>query len=211
MRNKRKICLVLLYIVVICFLLCLSVTGYIFFSYKEKVVHLSFDDVSECIKNITNDSTSFNSIFDHTFFAELLELHERTGAKFTLYVYEHDDNYNISQFPQKFAHEFNTNKDWLKIGYHAKNPSISKDSISDYTLFTTSFCRVDSILNLRVLGAKSDMLRLHYFFATREEVFFLHKYGVRSLLSADDDRLSYSLSYSQNAKLTKREVFTLGG
>lgn len=163
------------------------------------------------MKALTCDSSKYNSIFDHPFLGELKELHNSTGAKFTLFVYEQDGDYTISKFPDRFAEEFNQSADWLKIGYHAMSPSISRDSIEMKTVFIPSFDRVDSILTTKFKRAKSSIIRLHYFHATQEEVKHLRDKGISTLLAADDDRISYSLSESENSKLIKNETLEKNG
>ena len=187
----------------------ITILPYIMFNGKK--VHLSFDDVSICMKDLVRDSAKYNSIFQQPFLSELQKIHESTGAKFTLYVYENDSDYEISQFPQKFADEFDSNSEWLKIGYHAMSPSISKDSISKSSIFIPSFHRADSILTTKFRHAKSKILRLHYFHATQEEVAFLVSKGITTLLAADDERISYSLSEYENSELISNECFQKNG
>ena len=50
-------------------------------------------------------------------------------------------------------------------------------------------------------GGSSEILRLHYYYATKNEVRLLKDKGITTLLSADDDRISYSLSPHYNKKL----------
>lgn len=185
--------------------------GGTFIAYSGKKVHFSFDDVSICMKELTNDSTKYKSIFDNPFLGELKELHNSTGAKFTLYIYEQDRDYTISDFPDRFAEEFNKNADWLKIGYHAMSPSISRDSIEMASVFIPSFDRVDSILTTKFKCAKSNKIRLHCFHATQDEVNHLRDKGITALLAADDDRISYSLSKMENSELMRKEVLDKNG
>lgn len=176
---------------------------FFFLHYQNKECHISIDDVSISMKDLTENEQRYSSIFDQDLFAWLRCLHNKTGAKFTLYVYEDDNEYSINEFPQKYKEEFEKNSSWLKIGYHAKNPSISKDSIANYEMFVSSFNNVDNNLSNKVGIAKAKIIRLHYFFATTEEVAFLKRRGVTYLLSADDNRISYSLSKSRNDSLCK--------
>lgn len=190
--------------------LCLEI--FFFVHYQNKECHISIDDVSISMKDLTENEVVYTSIFDQDLFAWLRSLHNMTGAKFTLYVYEEDNVYSINEFPKKYKEEFEKNNSWLKIGYHAKNPSISKDSIANYEVFASSFNNVNNILSNKVGIAKAKMIRLHYFFATPEEVALLKRSGVAYLLSADDNRISYSLSKSRNDSLYKNgELITPWG
>ena len=182
-----------------------------YFYYKDKRVHFSFDDVNACMTALVRDSTQYTSIFEHPFLSKLQQLHESSGAKFTLYLYEKDRDYDIGQFPQKFADEFDNNSDWLKVGYHAVSPTISKDSISMASVFIPSFNRVDSILTTKFKSARSETIRLHYFHATQEEVDHLFNNGITTLLAADDERISYSLSEQENSELMCEEYLQKNG
>ena len=141
-------------IIVIFFLSVAFFLGVGFIAYSGKKVHFSFDDVSMCMKELTSDSTKYNSIFDHPFLGELKELHNSTGAKFTLFVYEQDGEYSFIDFPNNFAAEFDKNADWLKVGYHAMNPSITRDSIDMDSVFIPSFDRVDRVLSTKFKKSK---------------------------------------------------------
>ena len=60
--------------------ICFSVALYLFllFHYSGKKVHLSIDDVSICMKELTNDSSEYNSIFEQSFLKTLsAQYHER--------------------------------------------------------------------------------------------------------------------------------------
>lgn len=182
------------------------------FYYKGKTVHLSFDDCYVCLKEQSSNSKKYNSVFEQPFFADLKDMHESTGAKFTLYIYEEVNDFDITQLPDKVCRELNDNSDWLKIGYHAKNPTITKDSIAIYQVFTESYSKVDSVLTAKSLrDGKSSTIRLHFFFATQEETEYLRKHGIKTLLSADDERISYSLSEIENNTLMRQEELVKNG
>ena len=53
-------------------------------------------------------------------------------------------------------------------------------------------------------GGGSKTLRLHYYYANKNEVKFLKDKGIETLLSADDDRISYSLPFHYNQRLINR-------
>jgi len=145
------------------------------------------------------------------FFVELKSLHENTGAKFTLYVYEESQDYNIVDFTSQFSDELKSNSDWLKFGYHAKTPNFVKDSVASIRYFEKSYCCVDSCITHNFGNAKSSILRLHCFFDTPEETEFLRNKGVKCLLSADDDRNSYSLSSEQNQVIKEKGSLDYNG
>ena len=171
-----------------------------FYCYHDKKIHISIDDVWESFNDISRDSLMYNDVFEHPFFCKLKKAHELTGAKFTLYVYENVEDYSIDDIPQKYITQINCEKDWLRVGFHASNDTINRDSIGVFPSFSESFTRVSEKL---AGGAKT--LRLQFYFATPDEVAFLGENGINTLLSADDDRISYSLPANYNDSLIINE------
>ena len=51
-------------------------------AHESKLMHISFDDVYECLYDITVNE--YNSAFENTMLADLKKLHEEYGAVFTL-------------------------------------------------------------------------------------------------------------------------------
>lgn len=189
---------------VICSLLIIFFIPYHYYYHKQ--VHLSIDDVWECFDDLSKDSSSYSSVFEHPFFRELKIAHDLSGAKFTLYVYENVKDYSIDSIPQKYIRQLQGETDWLRVGFHASNDTIDRELIGDYSIFKKSF---DVVNEKFVGGAKS--LRLQYYYATSEEVSFLVNKGITTLLSADDDRISYSLPHSYNESLIGNESLLYKG
>ena len=79
------------------------------------------------------------------------------------------------------------------------------------SVFIPSFDRVDNVLTMKFKKAKSDKIRLHFFHATQEEVDYLYSKGITTLLAADDERISYSLSEQENSELLHEEYFQKNG
>ncbi|MBR1467662.1 MAG: hypothetical protein IJ606_03415 [Bacteroidaceae bacterium] len=177
------------------------------FFLSEKECHLSFDDVSKCMKELTLHRDRYSSIFEEPFLRELKRLHDITGAKFTLYLYERDGGYDIADFPDRFAKEFDKNGSWLKVGYHSKSLDSTLDSIADYKTFVISFNKVDSVLTTKFRSARTHILRLHMYYATTREISHLRSMGITTLLCADDNRISYDLKKKENVLLSQKEYF----
>ena len=89
-----------------------------------KYVHFSFDDVYECLKDITEHVGSYHSVFENDMFAWMKEMHDKYGAVFSLYTFnestEHPE-YDISDLPAAYAEELAACSSWLKFGFHAMN------------------------------------------------------------------------------------------
>lgn len=179
-----------------------------FYWFKNKPIHVSIDDVEICMRDLQENEKRYASVFQQPFLSNLLRLHQQTGAKFTLYTYECSGNYHVGKIHKRFIHEIRKNADWLRFGFHAKEPEFIKDSVARLEYFKEAYASLESS-KLVVGGGKN--LRLHYYYATPEEVAFLKEKGVKVLLSADDDRISYSLSKNINKLLLQKENISYNG
>lgn len=94
---------------------------------------------------------------------------------------------------------------WLRFGYHAKNSSteptiISADEIEREYHLTSSELE-------RITGSMTHTLRLSMFHGNREALERLRKLGVKVLLTADDDRLSYYLDEESSKYIADHDSY----
>lgn len=197
------------------FALSLLIYGIYFFHpflRTGKVAHISIDDVSKCFNNISEDSAKYRSIFDEPFFSFLKELHDDYNCAFTCYCFVNDSDFNVSQIPNKFARELTDNSDWLKFGFHGIKPSIHKPTNVKYLEFASAFSHFQKeVMRFASSHNIASILRLDYYYATSGEVVFLKNNGVRTLLSADDDRRSYYLPFQRNKQLINKNSIHYDG
>lgn len=196
-------------LVVICLLLILYL-GALRPWYNVKKVHVSIDDVAICLKDLNDNKDKYSSLFEQPFFSYLKKCHDYYGVKFTLYTYEQYKGFNISCLTNKYKGEFINNSDWLKLGYHAKSDLTTKDSIANLLFFISSFKKTKRSIEYSI-GSCASMLRLHFYFATQTEIDSLKNLGVSSLLSSDDERVSYSLPIRYNDSLLVSESLDFDG
>lgn len=172
---------------------------------KNKIVNISIDDVQESLMDLTNEG--YTSIFQQPFFSYLKSYHDRYGCCFTLYI-QGDIKFNT----QQYKHEFQNNSNWLKFGFHSIKSNFNKSEASDIRSFRSAFIKVDSLIGIFAgENSKSMTLRLHYYYATSSEIVFLKSRGIRRLLSADNDRISYSLPKDINSYLIKYNTISYKG
>lgn len=174
----------------------------------KQYIHISFDDVYACIKDITDCADTYDSIFQNDFFAWLREMNRTYGAVFTLYTFNYDNHvpdYDISNLPDKYAPELKENANWLKFALHAKD-NLKKydgdeieDIKADYEKFTEAI--------LRASGGCAECIdrvnRLGFFAGSKANVEALQtcEYGLLGLLTADNSE--ERISYYFDAELTK--------
>ena len=138
----------------------------------------------------------------------LKHLNSEYGCKFSLYVFENNDSFDISNCTSKYKEEFEQNSSWLKFGFHALNGNSNYNTdnvqiVEDYNLV---------IENLkRIVGEKSitNIFRLERFLLNEKNAKLL-KDNIKdfSLLGADtENRLDYYLNEEQNIELFKNEYY----
>lgn len=167
---------------------------------SHKFMHISFDDISNCLTALINKSVT--SLWDEPFFAFLKSLHETYGAKFSLYVFAD----RFSQLDSTYAEEFEKAKYWLKIGIHAPSSSTSfrfgqgrpaATKPSDYAMLNRTAVQTiwnDFVDQVKLVTGSYDsvdrMPRLHYYAAPLSVCRAMQeaKCGALGFLSADDDR-----------------------
>lgn len=200
MRKNKKGYIFILCMMLIVTLLCLGDDR------NCKVAHISIDDVNECLVDLRNDSGKYNNVFEHPFFKKLKYWHNLYDCKFTLYIYYKSDEFEISQVPEKFRSDFFNSSSWLKLGFHAIQPTFSQQQTDSLEVFKQAFMEVNR--NIRRFASSksvSNVLRLHYYYANPAIIRFLKEQGVKLLLTTNDDnRISYSLPVEDNVELVKR-------
>lgn len=142
----------------------------------HKIVHVSFDDVVSVFKDLKKDSLFYSSIFEHVFLKELKNLHDEYGACFSLYVFERDGDFHISEVPVRFREEFRENADWLKFGFHwigsAFEPNIRLKDFAD------SYQNVnEAIMKWGDTSCLCPVIRLHYFYGADSILMIVNKWG----------------------------------
>lgn len=176
---------------------------------NRQYIHISFDDIYACIKDITDNAGNYKSVFENDFFGWIRRMNEEYGAVFTLYTFNYDNHaqdYDISDLPDKYAAELAASAKWLKFAFHAK------DNLKQYTEDEVEAIKGDyekfSAAILKASGGCAECIdrvnRLGFFAGSRANVEALQacEYGLLGLLTADNSE--ERISYYFNADMTKR-------
>lgn len=167
---------------------------------NTRMVHFSFDDAIVALRYISNNASSYDSIFQHPEMARLKKWHDDYGAVFSMYTFLQQLNpnntsevwFDLSNITNKFAEEFTANADWLRFGLHCRNNMVnygSGDGIdaagvtSDYNTFVTQIVRITGSVKC------IDMVpRLHNYAGTLANVQAMRncECGIIGLLGSDD-------------------------
>lgn len=177
---------------------------------SKQYVHISIDDVSEVLRDLTLRQNDYATMFDNPTLAFLKYLHEKYGAIFSLYVFYTHDGFDLSKVPSKYSGEFARNASWLKFGFHSFDAKTKYNSVvpekahNDYQLVMSELQRITGC---------NDCLdrfpRLHAFLGNRESLSAMSTgvYGLSGLLGADDERASYYLSLQESNNLRKTGAY----
>lgn len=183
-----------------------TVSGQLDIPYRaNNYVHISFDDVSLCIKNLSTGK--FKSVWNEPFFEMLLNLHDKYGAVFSLYIW---DVQNLANVSNKYRKEFILASDWLKFGFHATNEGSLENAT--YESAKTEYNNfVDSIYNVcGGINSIDRMPRLNYFASNLEACKALRdaKCGCIGFLNSDDSRKAYYLEQTQLDYLRTHSLYS---
>lgn len=177
---------------------------------SNKAVHFSIDDFYRALNDITVNSAKYTSIFNNATFSTLKTLHDTYGAIIICNCINHNYNgsneHKIENVTTKFKQEFAQN-DWLKFAYH-QNYSETYDSTTDANTVLEYYKKChNAVLNFANECNWSYTTRLASFTGNDKIISALASEGVLVILSADDDRISYGLTTTENNYLIKNGYY----
>lgn len=167
-----------------------------------KLLHFSVDDVIVSFKQLTE--TNPISIFEIPMFSYLKKMHEKYGVVVSCYCFYTCGDFTLSNATRQYRQEFENNSSWLKFSFHGNT---GRENYEEQDLKMSQRQFQDVICNLKEIVEPSSLdsfARIHTFQASHNFVRFLAQnedYSLKGLLSADDSRISYSLSKCDNAQL----------
>lgn len=175
-------------------------------SERVKYSHFSIDDFYLAFQDITNNASTYTSIFNNATFAWFKQFHEKTGATVSCYCFYQNGDFTIDNVTTKFANEFKENCDWLRFGFHAKTSNGNYASATAETAKEDYEKVITALVNITGSTRCIDrMPRLHNFAGSLEACKGMRdaKCGVKGFLaaiSASDGtaRQSYYLNEEQN-------------
>ena len=86
--------------------------------HSRKRYRFVIDDNSFFLRDITQQG--YRSLFDCFYLKMLRDLHAKYGARFTLNIYyTTGDDWNLTQFPDRYRGEWEANAGWLRLAFHA--------------------------------------------------------------------------------------------
>jgi len=175
---------------------------------------LSIDDNIWFLRDIHQNATRYNSIFENEYLGFLKQVHDTYGTKIHLNLFYETDGFNLSQLTDKYKLEWTANADWLRLSFHARG------EFPDMPYRTAGYQQVAEDCELvqneiRRFAGKAVMgpvTTLHWGEATVEGSRALRDAGYVGQLgyfNVDDDLfpVSYYLTVEQRRQLKKRFVW----
>ncbi len=90
----------------------------------EKISYFFIDDVIWVLRDIARQNPK--SIFDNAYMKMLKRAHDDNGLTVQLNLFYRtdffygNDEFTLSEMPDTYKDEFQANKDWLRLAFHAK-------------------------------------------------------------------------------------------
>jgi hypothetical protein len=97
---------------------CQSITVFWLKNYVNRY-RLSLDDNIWFLRDISNNSNTYKSIFENPYLSFIKQIHDTYGTRVHINIYYQTDGFNISQMTTKYKSEWKDNTDWLKLSFHA--------------------------------------------------------------------------------------------
>jgi hypothetical protein len=80
---------------------------------------LSLDDNIWFLRDISNNSNKYKSIFENPYLGFMKQTHDIYGTRVHINIYYQTDGFNLSQMTTKYKSEWKDNADWLRLSFHA--------------------------------------------------------------------------------------------
>jgi hypothetical protein len=143
----------------------------------------SVDDNIWFLRDIARNQDRYQSLFDNPYLAFWREMHRKYGTQVQLNIFYETDGFNLTQMPDKYKAEWRSNRDWLRLTFHARAEFPDKPYIhapaeqirGDYRLVTRE---IERFAGREVLN---DTTTVHWGEATREGARALRQEGIHAM------------------------------
>jgi hypothetical protein len=175
---------------------------------------LSLDDNILFLKDISDNSSKYKSVFDNPYLGFLKEVHDTYGTKIHLNIYYQTDGFNLSQMTDKFRNEWKANSGWLRLSFHALQNKPDNPYLNSGYDEVKRDCKMVEAEILRFAGEEQfdRVTTLHWGAATVEGTRALRDCGYTGLagyfnVGARESPVSYYLDIDQRRHLNERFIW----
>lgn len=191
----------------------ISITVYRLKNFAGKY-RLSIDDNIWFLRDIQQNTDTYQSLFEHPYLAVLKEINETYGTKIHLNLFYETEGFNLSEFTDRYKSEWKENAGWLTLSFHARAEFPDQPYISaDYaTVKKDCDLVVEQIKRFASDEVMTGLTTIHWGEATREASRVLRDAGYKGQLgyfNIDDDQYpaSYYLNETERRHIKKRFVW----
>ena len=179
-----------------------------------KTFCFTVDDNIRFLKEISERKPK--SIFDHPYLAMLRRLHEHFELKIQLNLFWETDAFNLSKMSDRYAAEFSSVSDWLKLSFHSRMENVSPYENSGYDeVFADCRAVNEQILRFASPNSLAKTTTVHYCKTTGEGLRALRDNGIRGLLglfgTADAPLTSYGICEKSASDIRSGHTVSLDG
>jgi hypothetical protein len=175
---------------------------------------LSLDDNILFLKDISDNSARYKSIFDNPYLGFLKEVHDTYGTKIHLNIYYQTEGFNLSQMTDKFRKEWKANSGWLRLSFHALQNKPDNPYMNSGYDEVKKDCEMVKAEILRFAGEEQfdRVTTLHWGAATLEGTRALRDGGYTGLagyfnVGARESPVSYYLDMDKRRHLNERFIW----
>jgi hypothetical protein len=190
-----------------------TITVFLLKNYVNKY-RLSLDDNIRFLKDISDNSDRYKSIFDNPFLSFLKEVHDTYGTKIHLNIYYQSEGFNLSHMTDKFRNEWKANSGWLRLSFHALQDKPDNPYVTSGYDEVKNDCEMTKAQILRFAGEEQfdHVTTLHWGAATLEGTRALRDGGYSVLagyfnIEAKESPVSYYLDMEKRRHLHERFIW----
>jgi hypothetical protein len=175
---------------------------------------LSLDDNILFLKDISDNSSKYKSIFENAYLGFLKQVHDTYGTKIHVNIYFQTEGFNLSQMTDKFKNEWKANSGWLRLSFHALQNKPDNPYLTSGYDEVKKDCEMVKAQILRFAGPEQfdHVTTLHWGAATVEGTRALRDGGYTGLagyfnVEADESPVSYYLDLEKRQHLNEKYIW----
>lgn len=152
---------------------------------SRKQYRFSVDDNIQFLKDLGTNPQQYPSLFNHWYLGFWRELHREFGMKLHLNIYYQTDGFDLTQMPDRWKEEWQTNADWLHLSFHALQDKPDRPyRNAQYAQLAHDFDLVTGHIR-RFAGNEvlSTTTTLHWAECPKEAVVALRDRGIETLIA----------------------------
>lgn len=182
--------------------------------WKMKNFCFTVDDNIRFFKEITE--RDLKSIFEHPYLAMYKRLHETFDLKVQLNLFYRMDGFDLSQMSDRYAAEWASVSDWLKLSFHSEWENVCPYEKAGYDeVYAHCHAVQEEILRFASLSSLAKTTTIHYCRATADGLRAMIDNGTEGLLglfgTVEKPRTSYEIPEFEAANIREGEIVSLGG